>query len=184
MPLSDDCHGPYRMMPPDLLHTSVSGLILYMFEWLHVQIGCGKDRDDIDKYHIQISLIIRRQSERDFLRGTMRNGLINGTKWQAEETRGNSFLHLCIAHSLEGSEMLWKRLQYSQHKWVKWLKFLKFSLYSFTIQMIRKRLIMSNHWLKKYYRPYKLFSQERTRQMVTAYPKCMEWQKFQPYMKW
>ncbi len=52
MPLSDDCHGPYRIMPPKLLHTLGSGLILYMFESLHVQIGCGKDRDEIDKYHI------------------------------------------------------------------------------------------------------------------------------------
>jgi hypothetical protein len=26
----------------------------------------------------------------------------------------------------------------------------------------------------EYYRPYKFFSQERKRQMVTAYPKCME----------
>jgi hypothetical protein len=39
-----------------------------MFESLHVQIGSGKDRDEIDKYHIQISLIIRRQSEHDFPR--------------------------------------------------------------------------------------------------------------------
>ncbi len=36
MPLSDDCPGLYRMMPPKLLHTSGSGLILYMLELLHV----------------------------------------------------------------------------------------------------------------------------------------------------
>jgi hypothetical protein len=96
MPLSDDCHGPYRIRPPELIHTSGSGLILYMFESLHVQIGCSKDRDEIDKYHIRISLIIRRQSERDFPRGAMCNGLINGTKCQAEERRGNLFLLCCI----------------------------------------------------------------------------------------
>jgi hypothetical protein len=73
MPLSDDCHGPYRMMPPELLHTSGSGLILYMFELLSVQIGCSIDWDEIDKCHIRISLIIRRQSEHDFPRGAMRN---------------------------------------------------------------------------------------------------------------
>ncbi len=32
MPLSDDCHGPYRMVPPRLLHRPGSGLILYMFK--------------------------------------------------------------------------------------------------------------------------------------------------------
>jgi hypothetical protein len=58
----------------------------------------------------------------------MRNGLIDGTKFQAEERRGNSFLLLCIAQTLEGSEILQKGLQYSQHKWVKWLKFLKLYL--------------------------------------------------------
>ena len=34
MPLSDEFHGPYYMMPPELLHTSGSGLIKYMFESL------------------------------------------------------------------------------------------------------------------------------------------------------
>ncbi len=49
-------------------------------------------------------------------------------KCQAEERRGDLFLLLCIAHRLEGSEVLQKGLQYSQHKWVKWLKFLKLYL--------------------------------------------------------
>jgi hypothetical protein len=31
LPLSDDIHGPYRMTPPELLHTSGSGIISYMF---------------------------------------------------------------------------------------------------------------------------------------------------------
>ncbi len=29
IPLSDNVHGPFRMMPPVLLHTSGSGLIMY-----------------------------------------------------------------------------------------------------------------------------------------------------------
>jgi hypothetical protein len=37
------------MMPPELLHTSGSGLIMYMFESLRTQLGGGKDRDAIDK---------------------------------------------------------------------------------------------------------------------------------------
>ncbi len=77
-----------------------------MFELLHVQIGCGKDRDEIDKYHIWIWLIIRCQSERDFPRGAMSNGLIDETKCQAEERMGNKLLLLCIAHTLKGLEIL------------------------------------------------------------------------------
>ena len=30
LPLSDHIHGPYRMTPPELLHVSGSGLIMYM----------------------------------------------------------------------------------------------------------------------------------------------------------
>ena len=95
LPLSDQEHGANIMMPPELLHTSGSGLIKYIFESLRNQIGSGKDRDDIDKQHVRMYMIIKRQSERDFPRGAMRNGLIDGTKCQAEERKGNLFLLLC-----------------------------------------------------------------------------------------
>ena len=45
LPLSDNIHGPYKMMPPELLHISGCGLIMYMFESLRDQMGGGKDRD-------------------------------------------------------------------------------------------------------------------------------------------
>jgi hypothetical protein len=79
LPLSDNIHGPYKMIPPELVRTSGSGLVMYIFESLRVQIGGGKDRDFIDQQHIQISSLITRQSEQDFPRGLMRNGLIDGT---------------------------------------------------------------------------------------------------------
>jgi hypothetical protein len=66
LPLSDDIHGPYKMMPPELLHTSGSGLIMYMFELLRTQLGGGKDREEIDHLHIGLSNLIKRQSERGF----------------------------------------------------------------------------------------------------------------------
>ncbi len=66
LPLSDNIHGPYKMMPPELLHTSGSGLIMYMFESLRDQMGGGKDTDLIDRQHILISNLIKRQSECDF----------------------------------------------------------------------------------------------------------------------
>jgi hypothetical protein len=91
LPLSDNNHGPYTMMPPELLHTSGSGLIMHMFESLIDQMGGGKDRDLIDKQHIQTSNLIKRQSKCDFPRGSMRNGLIDGTKCQSSEQKGNLF---------------------------------------------------------------------------------------------
>ncbi len=66
LPLSDNIHGPYKMMPPELLHTSGSGLFMYMFESLRDQMGGGKERDLIDTQNVLISNLIKRQSERDF----------------------------------------------------------------------------------------------------------------------
>ncbi len=59
MPLSDHIHGPFKMMPPEQLHSSGSGLIMYMFESLRQLIGGGKDREFIDQEHIIISNIIK-----------------------------------------------------------------------------------------------------------------------------
>jgi hypothetical protein len=66
LPLSDNIHLPYTKMPPELLHTSGIRLIMYMFESLRDQMGGGKDRDLIDRQHILISNLIKRQSECDF----------------------------------------------------------------------------------------------------------------------
>jgi hypothetical protein len=70
------------MMPSELLHTSGSGLIMYMFESHRDQMGGGKDRDLIDKQHTQISNLTERD---DFPRGSMRNRLIYGTICQSSE---------------------------------------------------------------------------------------------------
>ena len=129
LPLSDSERGPWGMTPPELLHTSGQGLIKYIFESLSNQIGSGKDRDEIDKQHVRMYMIIKRQSERDFPRGAMRNGIIDGTKCHAEERKGNLFLLLCIAHTVDGSDKLQKALGYpSQSRWKKFLEFLKLYL--------------------------------------------------------
>jgi hypothetical protein len=51
--LSDNIHGPYKMMPPELLHTSGTELIMYMFESLRDQMAGRKVKNLIDKQHIQ-----------------------------------------------------------------------------------------------------------------------------------
>ncbi len=43
MLLSDNVHGPFRLMLPELLHTSGSGLIMYMFKSLRHHLGGGID---------------------------------------------------------------------------------------------------------------------------------------------
>jgi hypothetical protein len=128
MPLSDHVHGPFKMMPPELLHTSGSGLIMYMFESLRMQIGNGKHRDFLDKQHVIISNVLKRQSERDIPRGSMRNGIIDGTKCQSSERKGNLFRLMCIAHTEKGREVLQKSLNLSDIKWKKFIHFLKMYL--------------------------------------------------------
>jgi hypothetical protein len=128
VPLSDNIHGPFKMMPPELLHASGSGLLMYIFESLRDQIGGGRDRDFIDQQHIAISNVIKRQSERDFPRGSMRNGLIDGTKCQSSERKGNLFRLLCIAHTSSGCSVLKRCLNLSERKWIQFIEFLKLYL--------------------------------------------------------
>ena len=78
-------------MPPELLHTSGSGLIMYMFASLRDQLGAGKGRDITDQQHLLVSKLIQHQSKRDYPRGSTRNELIDGTKCQLSECKGNLF---------------------------------------------------------------------------------------------
>jgi hypothetical protein len=128
VPLSDNIHGPYKMFPPELLHTSGSGLCMYMFESLRNQIGGGQDRDLIDQQHIDILNCIKRQSEQDFPGGSMRNGLIDSTKCRSSERKGNLFRLLCIAHTSSGCSVLKRCLNMSEQRWKKFIEFLKLYL--------------------------------------------------------
>ena len=125
LPLSDNIHGPYKLMPPELLHTSGSGLIMYMFESLRDQMGGGKEKDLVDRQHILISNLIKRQSEHDFPRGSLRNGLIDGIKCQSSKQKGYLFRLLCIAHTTNGSCVMKRSLKYLGTKWKQYIKFLK-----------------------------------------------------------
>ena len=58
-----------------------------MYESLGEQIGGRNDRDLIDRQHILMSNLIKTQSDCDFPRGSMRNGLIDGTKCQSSDVR-------------------------------------------------------------------------------------------------
>jgi hypothetical protein len=98
---------------------------MYMFESLRHQMGGGKDRDIIDKQYIQISSLMKRQSEHDFPRGSMRNGLIDGTKCQSSERKRNLFRLLCISHTPNGSHVMKRSLSLSDTKGKQYIEFLK-----------------------------------------------------------
>ena len=79
LPLSDNVHGAYRMMPPELLHVSGSGLIMYMFKSL-VAIMSIASLVILDALHQRISRDISRQSEKNYPKGSVRNGVLDGKK--------------------------------------------------------------------------------------------------------
>ena len=58
----------------------------------------------------------------------MRNGLIDGTKCQSSEQKGNLFQLLCIAHTTSGSAVLKRCLKLSEQKWKQYIEFLKLYL--------------------------------------------------------
>ena len=58
----------------------------------------------------------------------MRNGLIDGTKCQSYERKGNLFRLLCIAYTTKGKNSLMKLLNSSESKWRQFIQFLKMYL--------------------------------------------------------
>ncbi len=56
MPLSDTNHGPSAVMPPELIHASMAGMLKYIFQSMQLYIGATKLRDEIDKIDCQMLL--------------------------------------------------------------------------------------------------------------------------------
>jgi hypothetical protein len=117
-------HGPFRMTPPELLHTSGASLTMYMFKVITDRIGVGINRDNLDKQHTRMQASLSRQSERDIPCGATRNGIVDGTKCQASERRGNFFSLTCIAHTSDGL-LLKECLGMSKEQWKVLLWFMR-----------------------------------------------------------
>jgi len=116
------------MMPPESMHASMAGMLKYISQSMQLYIGARKLCDEIDKMHVRMLLDVKRQSDRDFPCGSMRNGIIDDTKCQAEERKGNLFLLLCIGSTVLSGEKLQTALQYNDRTWKKWLQFIKLYL--------------------------------------------------------
>ena len=63
-------------------------------------------RNILDALHQRIYVDAQRQSETDSPRGSVRNGIIDGTKCQSTERRGNLYRLLCIACTTDGKAAL------------------------------------------------------------------------------
>ncbi len=98
---------------------------MYMYESLRYHLGGGIDRDYIDQEHVVVNNIRKRQSERDFPCGLMRNGHIDETKCQSSERKGNLFQLLCIAHRTKARLVFKTMLGLSDIQWRKFIHLLK-----------------------------------------------------------
>ena len=105
VPLSDIVYGIYRMLPPELLHTTSEGITEYMLSSFKKTVndmekGGGKDVvEEIEKLHQQMHNSKRRNSERDIPLSASRCGLLKDTLVNAMERRGNVFLLLCMSYT-------------------------------------------------------------------------------------
>ena len=132
LPLSDSVHGIFRMTPPERLHVLGEGITTYMFDSLRIIIGDKGDgkilMNDIETVHHTLNHLLRRNSERDFPRGSNRNGCLKNTLVNASERRGNLFRLLCICHTDTISTPLTKILKRKAVKFKDFIKCIKLYL--------------------------------------------------------
>ncbi len=65
-----------------------------------------KDKESFDDLHRCLVIKAERQSERDFPRMSIRNGITDGTKMCGSERVGNCFVLLCVMHTHLGKELM------------------------------------------------------------------------------
>ncbi len=103
LPLSNQLHGIYCMTPPERLHTMSEGLTKYMIDFLCNNIGdVGHGKKlltKIENLHHTLHFHLKRNSERDFPRGSARNGALKNTLVSTTEHCGNMFILLCLCHT-------------------------------------------------------------------------------------
>jgi hypothetical protein len=114
VPLGDNVYGLLGCTPSEMLHVSGTGLLKYMFECLGMLISLTRstkrDRETFDDLHRCMVRDAQRQSERDFPRMSIRNGVTNGTKMCGSERVGNCFVLLCVMHTQLGQSLLAKEM--------------------------------------------------------------------------
>ena len=103
-------------------------MTIYILESLQDLISGGSCREALDDEHCRMFRALKRQSKRDLPRGAIRSGLIETTRCQSSERKGNLFILLCIAHTSVGEMILRTELGLNKKDWQHWLLFLRMYL--------------------------------------------------------
>ena len=81
-----------------MLHVGGTGILKYIFEFLDNLTAGDIDKETFDVLHQCLVINAQRQSERDFPRMSVCNGITDGTKMCGSEHVGNAFILLCLFH--------------------------------------------------------------------------------------
>ncbi len=91
------------MTPQERLHTTSEGLTKYMIDSVCNTISDVGHRKKMltkkESLHHTLHFHLKRNSERDFPRGSARNGALKNTLVSATEHSKNMFLLLCLCHT-------------------------------------------------------------------------------------
>ena len=95
---------------PEMLHVAGVGILKNMFSCLSDIIGLNgtkeKEKEQLDSLHQVLSSQSTRQSEKDFPRTSMRNGITDGTNMCGKERVGNMAILVGLISTKEGIELL------------------------------------------------------------------------------
>lgn len=115
LPLSYQEEGPYRMMPPEVLHICQEGISKYMIQSIKNALDSlpsGKKEVicSVEQLHQDIHTALTRNSDRDVPRGTDRSPLLGAVNLTATEVTGNLFRILCMTHTTFASDHFYPAL--------------------------------------------------------------------------
>ncbi len=102
----DQTYGLLGSVPAEMLHVGGTGILKYIFEYLDNLIAGDIDKKTFDDLHQYLERDAQCQSERDFPRMSVRNGITDGTKMCGSERVGNCFILLCLFHTQLGQKLI------------------------------------------------------------------------------
>ena len=107
--LSDDTYGIMGITPPEMLHFAGTGIFKYVFSCLLDILGSDttkRGKEAFDKLHQFIASQSTHQSETDFLRTSVRNGITDGSKMGGMERVGDLAILLCVTYTKDARMLL------------------------------------------------------------------------------
>jgi len=109
IPLRDDTYGIIGITPPEMLHVAGTGTFKYMFSCLSDILGSNttkKEKEAFDNLHQFIASQSTHQSEKDFPRTSVRNGITDNSKMGGMERVGNLAILLCVTYTKDTKTLL------------------------------------------------------------------------------